>query len=348
MRERPVITALAVLAITACTENTLDYRDPEPMVFSAVASHSTKSIITTTNYPLDEPFAVEAVYYADGKPGESEGTEFIHGETVAYDFDNGIWRPGNDYFWPEKGSIRFFAGSPIIPEVKIDPDRGVEADWTIKCGSNTLLTDLCFGEVTEDCAMHSAAVPIVFNHALSQICFKARTLKHYSFSQTADDKIQANIITPVLDSVKIRRIHSKGHFTQNPRGWTLDQDTFCDYKIYANKEGLKLYCDRYENPIVYTLNTMLLIPQDIPEDAILEEWHHLLVRTSVTDTNTGVIESDITYSVPQSSSIQLGKLCDKWLMDFKYTFRLSVGDEDSELAVAITDWTETKEIILGD
>ena len=183
---------------------------------------------------------------------------------------------------------------------------------------------------------------------LTQICFKAKTLKHYSFSQTANNKIQANIITTVLDSVKVRGLLSKGHFTQIPRGWTHDKSVLSDYVIYRNEEGLELNCDRYENPILMPLRTMLMLPQDIPADAILQEWHHMVVRTSITNAATGQIESDMTYSVPRSSEIHLNKLCEKWMMDFKYTFHLAVGQEDSELAVAVTDWTETKEIILGD
>lgn len=345
MRERLTISILAALALAACSVNYPDPAPAEPLVFSAVASHSTKSIITTTNYPLDEPFAVEAVHYTNEK--DSEGTVFMHQEKVSYDFNEGYWKTKSDYFWPESGQIRFYAGSPIIPEVTYCPEHGVEADWTINPDDETII-DLCYAEVTESCVSHSAAVPVVFSHALSQICFKAKTLKHYSFSQTANNKIQANIITTVLDSVKILGLLSKGHFTQIPRGWTHDKSVLSDYVIYRNEEGLELNCDRYENPILMPLRTMLMLPQDIPADAILQEWHHMVVRTSITNAATGQIESDMTYSVPRSSEIHLNKLCEKWMMDFKYTFHLAVGQEDSELAVAVTDWTETKEIILGD
>ena len=93
---------------------------------------------------------------------------------------------------------------------------------------------------------------------------------------------------------------------------------------------------------------MLLLPQIIPADAYIEEWHHINVRTSVTDTETDTIVSDNTYSVYKQSSLPFTDICKQWYMDYKYTFRLAVGLEASELAMAVTDWTETKEIILGD
>lgn len=340
------ILTLVTLALVSCAKNMPDPVDPEPMVFSAVASHSTKSIITTTNYPLDEPFAVEAVYYPDGEL-DAKGRVFIQGQKVSYDFGSYLWKTDDDYFWPDRGLLQFFAGSPIIPEVTLDPERGVEADWIVDSAEATQ-TDLCFGEVVEQCEAHSAAVPIVFSHALSQVCFKARTIRSYSSSKTVGDLIQANVISVVLDSVMVRGIYCKGHFTQHPLAWTHDSSYTADYMIYRSNEGLELRCDRYENPILYPLATMLLIPQDLPEEALFQEWHHMVVRTSITDKTTGEIVSDMTYSVPGTSTIPIAKYCRRWLMDYKYTFRIAVGLDDSELTTAVTDWTETKEIILGD
>ena len=76
----------------------------------------------------------------------------------------------------------------------------------------------------------------------------------------------------------------------------------------------------------------------------------MAVRSSVTDLTTGEIISDQTYNIPKTSSRPLTKVCDRWKMDYKYTFRIAVGQEedDTELTLAVTDWTETKEIILGD
>lgn len=340
------ILLLILVTASSCAKNYTGYVPDESMVFSAVASHSVKSIITTTNYPLDEPFVVEAVYYPDGL--DKPGRPFMSSEKVEYYFEEATWKPFHEYTWPKKGSLVFYAGSPIVPQLTISAERGVEADWSIATDEETQ-TDLCFAKVTENCNAHSAAVPIVFNHALSQICFKARTQANYSYSRINGDQIQANVITTVLDSVKIRGIVSKGHFSQEQHAWLYDTSEKAEYLVYRNtEEGLPLHCDRYEIPIIYPLSTMLLIPQTLSHEAELEEWHHMVVRTSITDSNTKEIVSDMTYTVPGNSVLSIADVCKEWLMDFKYTFRVSVGVENAYMAAAVTDWTETKEIIIGD
>lgn len=333
-----------VPVLTQCGKNVIDHIDPDPMLFSAAASHSTKSIITTTNYPLDEPFVVEAVHYPEAG---AEGTVHMSRQVVQYSFENVLWKTAEDYFWPTEGTIHFYAGSPVIPAVKFNSDNGVVADWAIDSVEDTQ-TDLCFAEVSEKCETHSVLVPIVFSHALSQICFKAKTLKHYSYSRQEGDLIQANIINVVLDSVKIGGIVSRGTFTQKPKGWTLDPSQTAEYMVYKNQEGLELGCDRYDNPILVQLNDMLLLPQSLRDGAYIQEWHHINVRSSITDKTTGQIIYDKTIVLPHTYTLPLRQYCREWEMDVKYTFRIAVGMDPTEITTALTDWTETKEIIIGD
>lgn len=316
------------------------------MVFSAVASHSTKNIITTTNYPLNEPFLVEAVHYPAGKT-PAEGEVLMSSVTVSYDLTDGLWKTEEDYFWPMNGMARFYAASPVTPQVSFSAQGGMEADWEIKTDEQAQI-DLCFAETIEDCMGHSAQVPVVFSHALSQICFKARTQKSYSSAQIQDNIVQANVINIYLDSVKVEGIHCAGHFTQNPLEWTYSTTEKANYTVFRSTEGLPLNCDRYDTPILEPLVTLLLIPQMLPADARVQEWHHAVVRTSQTDTSTGTIVSDETYTISKTSILPLSQYCRAWRMDHKYTFRISVGLDDTEIIVAKTDWTETKEIILGD
>lgn len=328
----------------SCMRNNYDPVKQESMMFSAVASH-TKDIISTTSYPIDEPFLVEAVRYPKGIQSSSPES-FIIGEKVEYDSVLTAWTTAEEYLWPDRGEIVFYAGSPVCPSVSISAQNGVEADWEIHDSDSQ--ADLCYAEVLENCESHSALIPIVFSHALSQICFKAKALKYYSSYQTADKLIQSNIIKVELDSVKIGGIVSKGHFTQNPRNWDLDASALKEFVIFRNSNGLELRCDNYENPILVQLRVLLLLPQELSSEVYLEEWHHTTVRTSVTDTGSGEIVSDETYSIPSSSRLPLAKYCKEWKSDYKYTFRLAIGLEDTEITAAVTDWVETREIILGD
>ena len=349
MKKRLSILLLGALALSACSQNTqLPEPDDEPLLFSAVAAHSQlRSIIATTNYPIDVPFVVEAVHYPAGDD-RLGGHSFMAGEKIEYRSESSWWTAEGEYFWPKKGSMVFFAGSPIIPQLTVGAEKGVEVDWSVPDEEATQ-TDICYAMVSENCETHSAVVPVVFTHALSQICFKARTIKNYSFSQTEGDMIQANVITVMLDSVKISGVLFEGHFTQNPLSWETDPHKTASYTIYRNPDGLTLLCDRYDNPILTKLSTMLLIPQAIPADAYIEEWHHCVVRSSVTDKTTGTIVSDRTYTIPGYSEIPLRNSCARWIQDYKYTYRIAVGlEEETSINLAVTDWIETHEIIIGD
>ena len=86
------------MVLSSCAKNVINSVDPDPMVFSALASHSTKGIITTTSYPLDEPFVVKAVHYPKGLE-TAESTVLINQKTVQYDFDNGLWKTDDTYMY---------------------------------------------------------------------------------------------------------------------------------------------------------------------------------------------------------------------------------------------------------
>ena len=89
---------LAAIALASCSKSIPGpaYKAKELMVFSAVASHSVKSIITTTNYPLDEPFIVEAVHYPDGNTDSADSVFFKH-ETVRYSFEESLWKSDGEH-----------------------------------------------------------------------------------------------------------------------------------------------------------------------------------------------------------------------------------------------------------
>ena len=315
------------------------------MVFSAVASH-TKCIITSTAYPQDIPFVVEAVHYPEGIENDWDNV-YISGAKVEYDAKNAWWRPEEEFLWPRAGDVIFYAGSPAIPKIRISPEKGVETDWSISSFEEAQV-DLCYAKTTESCKLHSAIVPIVFDHALTQVCIKVRPLKQYSKLLISDNLLQTDDITVVLDSVRITGVLSRGHFTQEPLQWEIDPSATSSYIIFNDPSGLAMECDSKNNPVLTPLDPLLLIPQLLPESARIEEWHHTVVHSSLTDMTTGEVKQDLTYVIPANSSIPVWSCCQRWLPDYKYTFRLAIGLEDSVLSLAVTDWIETREIILDE
>ena len=344
-RSALILMSLALLA-ASCTVNTLDPVPGDKMVFSAVASHTdSKCIISTTTYPVDLPFVVEAVHYPEGTENDWDNV-YISGAKVEYDAENAWWQPEEEFLWPREGEVVFYAASPAIPDIHISPEKGVEADWSIRSFEEAQV-DLCYAKTTEKCKMHSAVIPIVFDHALTQVCIKVRPLKQYSSQLVSDNLLQSDEITVVLDSVKITGIFSEGHFIQEPAQW-VNCTSISDYTIFNDPAGLQLECDKQSTPVLTPLKPLLLIPQLLPQNARIEEWHHAVVHSKLTNLTDGSIVGDVTYDIPGEASIPIWTCCQKWLADYKYTFRLAVGLEDSILSLAVTDWVETREIILDE
>lgn len=344
-RFAPLLTFVALLA-AACTVNT---RYPQPgdrMVFSAVASHTTaRCIIGTTYYPTDIPFVVEAVHYPEGIENDWDNV-YMSGTRVEYIKENAWWQPEEEFLWPREGAVVFYAASPALPTIHISPEKGVETEWSIHT-FNEAQVDLCYAKTVENCKQHTAITPIVFDHALTQVCIKVRPLKQYSKLLISDNLLQTDQITVVVDSVKISGILSEGHFTQEPFNW-VNYTTINDYTIFNDPSGLVLECDSQNSPVLTPLDPLLLIPQLLPENARIEEWHRTVVHSTLTDMTTGELLQDMSYEVPGEASIPIWTCCQKWLADYKYTFRLAVGLENSVLSLAVTDWIETQEIILDE
>ena len=341
-----IAIALSILALltAACTTNTRYSLPGDRIVFSAVASH-TKCIIGTTYYPTDLPFVVEAVHYPEGLDRDWENI-YMSGATVEYDKANAWWQTEEEFFWPSEGNVVFYAASPAIPKVRITPEKGVETDWSIHSFEEAQV-DLCYAKTVEDCKRHSAIIPIVFDHALTQVCVKVRPLKQYSKMLISDNLLQTDQITVVLDSLKITGVLGEGRFTQEPLKWE-NHHTPADYTLFNNPAGLALECDNQNNPVLSPLDPLLLIPQLLPENARIEEWHHTVVHSTLTDMTTGEVLQNRTYEVPGQADFPIWDCCQKWLPGYKYTFRLAIGLENSVLSLAVTDWVESQEIILDE
>jgi len=333
---------MALLLAAACTHGEGDEAQPQNLVFTAVASHTSKSIITTTTYPQDRPFRVDALYSRGDAYASEVSSYFFHDEVVRYEADVNCWRTVEDYLWPENGILEFFAFSPCSLEATIDNKGGVVADFAINNLEDAQI-DFCHAHSFESCSQHPASVPIVFNHALTQLCFKVKMVRNHSSHVEVDDLVQDNEVTIALDSMRIRNVLTEGHFTQIPLQWTVDEESVKDFWLHKGPSVLLGY-DSLGLPAASELATVLAIPQEINDNMILDEWHTVHVKSTLYDKSTE--ETSVTeYDVKRSSSLYVRDVCRSWDIENKYTFRYVVGVNpgDENMSVAVTDWTETKE-----
>jgi hypothetical protein len=94
---------------------------------------------------------------------------------VSYDEVSGKWKPKGKYYWPNNGTLTFFAVYPATHEnVGVDENGIVIDDYD----ASSATEDLLISEVALGCDGASAAqdgVQLNFKHALSSLSFTIRT-----------------------------------------------------------------------------------------------------------------------------------------------------------------------------
>lgn len=213
MKKLMYIALVALAALTACSKVEMDsYAPARKVTFqAAVYVPQTKANASvwdefTTNGVTS--FSAKAFLHAEGYTSETQNFFGAAGETITPYQSNGTaatsetnvsyWGPSHDYYWP-KGStsyINFIAWKGTAPSV---PDENTMS-WTgyEVSGSSVLLyadkawhynANTANGTQYDGDAVTSG-VPMLFRHALAQLCFKAvtnyagsdKTVKITSFS----------------------------------------------------------------------------------------------------------------------------------------------------------------------
>ena len=208
---------LVAAAVTAsCTKNVIDLPSGGSISFAPVAEKSTKAIIEGTSYPTTESFVVSA--YHEGSDAYFEDLEASYNNSIA------LWETSTAEYWPLAGSLDFIAYSPSSATgVTIDSDGVSATDYTIQTSAQ-MTTDLCYAAATvADCSNHPESVPLVFNHALSQVVFRVKAASYYANT------------TLTLNSLSIAGIYSVGDFTGS--AWE-NQDTEYTYNLSSTTTAL--------------------------------------------------------------------------------------------------------------
>ena len=282
---------LVAAAVTAsCTKNVIDLPSGGSISFAPVAEKSTKAIIEGTSYPTTESFVVSA--YHEGSDAYFEDLEASYNNSIA------LWETSTAEYWPLAGSLDFIAYSPSSASgVTIDSDGVSATDYTIQTSAQ-MTTDLCYAEATvADCSNHPESVPLVFNHALSQVVFRVKAADYYENT------------TLSMTSLSIGGIYSVGDFSEG--AWE-NQDTEYSYTLSSTSTALT-YSET--TPVAADVCSYLFIPQEFGLNAALR------VGYSITQNVSG---NNYTLTNPPVS-IPLGSSLAAWEPGKKYIYTINIG-----------------------
>ena len=207
-----ILATAALVALAACTKETANLEVPETEAneigFNAVAQKATKAndaIITSATYGHDNTFKVwgwqsEKGDFTDATLTADAASNFMSGIVISWNDGHDharseAWRNASQYYyWPFTGAIGFLAVHPstVAPsttgwDATNKKAKASFADYTISASNKT--TDLMLAYASG--SRRSDALPLTFNHALSQIEFQVKTQDDY----THDVKFDINSVT---------------------------------------------------------------------------------------------------------------------------------------------------------
>lgn len=201
---------------------------------------------------------------ADGNLNRNSASVYIDGAEISK--NGAVWRDASkSYYWPQSGSLTFFAYAPsYLPEasgtgngVSISKAGVSYKGWEAK--DDRLKTDFMAAVPAKDKSRnsneyYSNGVPMLFKHKLAQIQFVA-------FVEKDDDGIDDDIY---IESLVLTNIYGRGDFAQSNTddgAWSNRSDTG-EYVLFKTDTPEKLSIDELAL-MPSGLETMLMIPQNL-------------------------------------------------------------------------------------
>jgi hypothetical protein len=324
MKTLKYFTILAVLGLTACTQNEIDTPELNEVGFNAVVRKNTKAIITGGTFTEDLKFKVWGYYTQEGDFSDVEATaapNFMKGVEISYIENEDKWRNAtNHYYWPNQGKVGFYAFYPetTVPAFAWNTGATI-ADYAIS--SNTQETDLMYAY---NVGPEQDALPMVFNHALSQIEFRYQTNDTY-----ADATVIINSIT--FKGVDLTADFNFNASTQSVTAeWSNNEAQTSDYSYYAQTSAAAV--ETAQGTPAATYGAPLLF---IPQTAATAD-----VVFTVSMLNTDDIE--YTFNIALNPVTANNASATEWLMGKKYIYTLNFKLDEINFAPSINDWVEVQ------
>lgn len=338
MKTYQLILATALVALSACNKEEVVTSDTNlesnEIGFVAVNRKATKAndaIITGTAYAHDNTFQVWGWQSEGGAFAEfsaNDASNFMTNLTISWtggrDSRAEAWRnAANYYYWPFTGKISFLAVHPstVAPsttgwDATNKKPQATFADYTITPGSNET-TDLMFA--TNEGSRRADALPMVFQHALSQIEVQVKTNEDYSNDVAFD-----------VESVVFHNIDLSGDvaYANDAISWTDNTTQSETWNYYTTV--LEDITDSYQVYGAAKVN----IPQaasvaDDPATTNVIEGTYITVGYSMEQTGSAKITGTVNIAKPQV-----------WEAGKRYVYTLNFKLNEILFDPTVTDWIE--------
>lgn len=335
MKTYQLILATALVALASCNKEEVTNTDvnleSNEIGFNVVNRKATKAndaIISGTTYAHDNTFKVwgwQSPAADFSEFAEDAASNFMSNLTISWTGGRlsraEAWRNAdNYYYWPFTGKISFLAIHPstVAPsttgwDATNDKPKATVADYTISAANKTV--DLMFA--TNEGSRRVDALPMVFNHALSQIEVQVKTDEDYTADVAFD-----------VESVTFNNIDLSGDlaYANNAFTWTDNAAQTASWTYYDT-----VLEDITKDYQVYGAANVM-IPQaasvaDDPATTDAIEGSYLTIGYSMEQTGSAKITGTVSISKPQA-----------WEAGKKYVYTLNFRLNEILFNPSVTDW----------
>ena len=322
MKKFFALAAVVALALTSCVTTT-EIPDPageisfEAFNFKAQSRADVYGPIVGTAYPETEHFGVYAFISTDAVNNYMNNAEILLDDVELV--KDGAWRSINPrYYWPKGGTLTFVAYSPYVENNAPSADRTTGISFTAYTTTANLdeQIDLMATDLIPEVANYREdAVPVVFNHLLSQVCFQVNT------------EVTSDVATVTLEELTLTNVLPTGDYAEgawsNVRGAAL---TF---------EYLPGIDDKQEvnGTATAVKKAAIVIPQTL---AKAEAVNNIKVSYTFSIKYAGTGATDVV-----NGTYELKDATTAWEKGHKYTYTITYGtsDEITFTPSIEEDWT---------
>lgn len=357
--KRILLFAAVSVALTGCVNDETESFDTTPsnkkITFEApFLGKATRAIAGEVNetYKENESFKVWG-WYHEGDYSSFAACKFYMGSAgdpvVVSKRENtgNYWSSEKDYYWPKGSTVKltFAAYSPAdasddgtfshtanglqIADFKVqdDPTKQYDLMYSDRAYNRVESKNSYTGNVQQN---PYEGVDIVFHHALSSICFKAKTKENYSGTMTI-----------TITKIEVQGVAYQGTFNENLTDGNNSTNRILDNAWTVTDNSEKKNYTAFENSYVVSYNenaqsitnstSLILLPQTFGDD---NKDAKIVISYTMKS-------SDSDNAIQCSQEMTLKDYTDGvWKVNKRYTYNLIFGLDKIYFAPVVEKWED--------
>lgn len=355
MKKYLILASAAIVAMAACTKVELDENIPAKKITFQAASYVPQTKAEVSVMSEFTSFTCKAFLHAAGY-SDVQNMFGDNGETISA-WTNGnvitttpadvaYWAPSHDYYWPKDASsyvnfVAWYDANGTAPTTATEESLSW-TNYTVDTDDNLLYADEAWRyKSNPDAEYHkdgsvSEGVPMLFHHALAQLCIKAAVSKVNEGSTYWD---------VTLSNIKLEGVYNKGDLTLSnsaPTGTEAQAKAWSgSWAPASGATTATVSMDTPASSLTATLTDILsfqkVLPQTVTSNMKLKFDYNISYRYGANTADKEYAHEKISATIDLST---ISGHIASWDMNKKITYNITINPETTVIRIdpAVDDW----------